>query len=881
MNPSLPLSAGKPERGQVQFVDLFYQLLQTDSWGLEEGLDHSSNPSDRNTKGIHHMKLNGINFQRRKGLESNSHRSGFHPVSWGTAALRSLPLTLALLLLQNGFALATGTSSHVTSGGQTYSKVAQQDGCKPIFSKNSKQELDGLNGSAQSSARCCGGTAVRSYGDSQGGSCLYFMTEKGYDAPAKGSYVVRYNKEKAPQQAAADNTPGSTKTDKGATTSTSGATKTDAPATTSASGATKTDIPAATPASDVANTKAEPAPDKCDGESCCSPRVASQVTGTAMSSAPQSEGYTGRFVCCITGSNGGKPGGSITLVKEHAIKNAAGRKDSNGKPLQPLDYSFYGTCTWNPETMTQGQVYAERDPAKFQGSSSFSKNQNYKRSDFVDADGPCAYGETIVQGSGEEGRFSCKKTEGKIQEADTIRGVTTTLGTALAQNAGQAAQQKAQSEGTQSSALAGASSTAKAAATAQTVVGVASLYNALQLKKEMDRLNKNAAEFKSHTRSGTLVQQTVGKEGDASFETDGTHGSDATKQLTGDQGHFTSNKKWGQQVVEKWKLNGDAPNGFGKLTAVRNCGPEIPPTVPPTPEYLDYQRCTSIREQEVQARKSEADSRQAAAGKEMQAIGNIAASEQKEMANKAKSKFMENAAGAIVAFVQAKLANDTAKSLKDAEITLRPNPNPSTAGFTFQGADPFADSNGIAPGNSQVIDGGSVQASGAEAGPDPRSSAPPPGGFGDVPFAKERGSEKTGNPDPGAFNAGNSGGGASGGGGGGSGGGSTSPSAGGGDGDKDPQSSYAGLGKSSGAYESGGGARPAGGSGAAGGPDLSGLLAQFLPKDKDAGPDNGILEFGSRAPAAGNTDSLLDSSVNIFERVHEAYQTKSRKGFGR
>ena len=404
--------------------------------------------------------------------------------------------------------------------------------------------------------------------------------------------------------------------------------------------------------------------------------------------------------------------------------------------------------------------------------------------------------------------------------------------------------------------------------------GIGSLYYALQLKKEADRHTKNAREFTENTNGDRLDPVTTGKDtpGSDYYVSDGTHAN---------QNGFLSVKDakpkddMGSSVLKWWDLNGQKADGFGKLTAV---SPQCVGSPGVTP---GYDGCVIKRKKEIEDRITQSDRRHMDAADEMSAIGRTAANEQKEMARKANGKFMENAAGAIVAFVQAKLANDTAKSLKEAEVAVRPNPNPSSAGFTFQGADPFADSNGIAPGNAQVIDGGSVQASAAEAGPDPRSSAPPPGGFGDVPFAKQPGSDKAGNPDPGAFNAGNGGGGASGGGGGGSGGGSTSPSAGGAEGDKEPQSSYAGLGKNSGAYESGGGARPAGGGGAAGGPDLSGLLAQFLPKDKDAGPDNGILEFGSRAPAAGNTDSLLDSSVNIFERVHEAYQTKSRKGFGR
>ena len=61
--------------------------------------------------------------------------------------------------------------------------------------------------------------------------------------------------------------------------------------------------------------------------------------------------------------------------------------------------------------------------------------------------------------------------------------------------------------------------------------------------------------------------------------------------------------------------------------------------------------------------------------------------------------------------------------------------------------------------------------------------------------------------------------------------------------------------------------------------DFTGMLSQFLPKPEDQGPKNGILDFSARAPAqTALPSSLLDASANLFERVHEAYQSKNRKG---
>jgi hypothetical protein len=141
----------------------------------------------------------------------------------------------------------------------------------------------------------------------------------------------------------------------------------------------------------------------------------------------------------------------------------------------------------------------------------------------------------------------------------------------------------------------------------------------------------------------------------------------------------------------------------------------------------------------------------------------------------------------------------------------------------------------------------------------------------------------------GKFKSAENGGGGSGGGGGGGGG------AGGGTGagtpaTDDPKAQYATEFGTKERYESGGspGAAAKGGAKAGGkedgGIDLNGLLAQFLPKsEEDLGPKNGILDFGGfgggRAPA--NTEeapSYLDKNADLFQRIHETYTEKNRKG---
>lgn len=74
-----------------------------------------------------------------------------------------------------------------------------------------------------------------------------------------------------------------------------------------------------------------------------------------------------------------------------------------------------------------------------------------------------------------------------------------------------------------------------------------------------------------------------------------------------------------------------------------------------------------------------------------------------------------------------------------------------------------------------------------------------------------------------------------------------------------------------------------GGVGADKGPDLSGLLAQFLPKKDDANKEkHDIMDFANRGPASasGNSEpySYLGRDVNLFQRVSERMQEKSRLG---
>ncbi|MBU6376099.1 MAG: hypothetical protein KGQ59_08895, partial [Bdellovibrionales bacterium] len=86
---------------------------------------------------------------------------------------------------------------------------------------------------------------------------------------------------------------------------------------------------------------------------------------------------------------------------------------------------------------------------------------------------------------------------------------------------------------------------------------------------------------------------------------------------------------------------------------------------------------------------------------------------------------------------------------------------------------------------------------------------------------------------------------------------------------------YSGGGGGGGGYAGGGGGRGAG----EGGPDLASLMEKLMAgqqKEEQLGKPS-LEEFG-RDPASEVPYSFLDKSVNIFQRVHQAYQSKAKAG---
>lgn len=91
---------------------------------------------------------------------------------------------------------------------------------------------------------------------------------------------------------------------------------------------------------------------------------------------------------------------------------------------------------------------------------------------------------------------------------------------------------------------------------------------------------------------------------------------------------------------------------------------------------------------------------------------------------------------------------------------------------------------------------------------------------------------------------------------------------------------YAGLGNDNTSYASGGGAYSGGGRKTDGenqGPNLTDLLGKLLPDKKDLKDKKDILAFGKELDGR-NPSSLLGPDENLFQRIHQAYQVKSKAG---
>lgn len=525
---------------------------------------------------------------------------------------------------------------------------------------------------------------------------------------------------------------------------------------------------------------------------------------------------------------------------------------------------------------------------------------------------------------------SCESTESLTETAQISNVVTQGVGAAATQAVGQSAQSQAAQQGTQSSALRGGASTAKTAGMAQMIGGVMNLgmgiaqlsassdhkKNAREIEKELVKKHQFSVSQDSEIKRDIhTLKQAEGLEGAALDRnifapTGGGRGSssgpavqdnDINEGARGNQGSehgFISTENTLTQkaidefsLQERGKLYGvnSTQDDFNKIDKkIIELRTQRDATIDLAQKAGFDSQLNRLRDQKtrmITERRKElelrgikgVDDKKSDFNRQLNRIGNEGAGEQLATARKAKAGGFQSTVQGIGQMAQGLLNMQAAKELDKAAKKLEqvnsqgpvivPRFNPRAFG-----GDP------VAPRQATAISGsGELQeeeASEDGANKDDDDTLGPP--IADIPKDKINGPL----PEPGKFIP------DVGGGGGGSnptlGGGSTSAS--GNNAETDPSAKYADSIRNPGSYSGtgGGGSYTGGGGGSGGSPtnpeiDLSSLLGKLLPSAEDEKPKS-ILEFAGRTPASDEPYSLLDRHINIFQRIHDAYQVKSKKG---
>jgi hypothetical protein len=285
------------------------------------------------------------------------------------------------------------------------------------------------------------------------------------------------------------------------------------------------------------------------------------------------------------------------------------------------------------------------------------------------------------------------------------------------------------------------------------------------------------------------------------------------------------------------------------------------------------------RGNEIERRTEAVEDKQAYLTRQLANAGRAASNEHGQMSQQATSTGVTQLAQGVAQFVAGQLQIDAANSMR-ANINELNNMESGANRFDL-GGDQSADlNNGSAPSIAGTDPSSSAAAEDA-------SESDVPTGLGD-PFATDQNTGLgAGIPAPSGtgFVDRPPGAGGPGGGNGGSPNAGAAPQA--SASNEDPQSKYMDLrNRGGGRYETGGVGRMSGGGGMGGrgggggiGPDLSAMMEKFLGKKGEEGRGQGILDFGQGNGRAGEQPySLLDRNANLFERIHQTYQDRSRRG---
>ncbi len=461
---------------------------------------------------------------------------------------------------------------------------------------------------------------------------------------------------------------------------------------------------------------------------------------------------------------------------------------------------------------------------------------------------PCVISAELGEVQG--GIYKCAGTTRAVKNAQDITGGAVVAGTVGMAMKNQNAVNDALKSGSQSGNLDAQASIQAGQEDISKTIGVIQMTQALMLKSKADSHGKNIRQLE-----GNLVKDSAfvrSEDGDRVLRH--THNEDATAAL------------------EKFINTGNVGlrNGI-ELTKKPDTSVELP-------KNLDV---GILRKADIgfgdNASTAEAVAKDLNAA--VKKVGNAAVAEQKDIQDKASVESMKLFQQAAIAFTVAEQARKNKEILRQTAQSVK-QVEKSTKDLAFQFAPNDRSANQLAAPNQSLSLSSAQDASQSKTDGLGQNGTDEPGespNF-DSPYGAPTDPIPQPSPQPvGDFQRNPNGGG--GGGGGGAGGGTSTQPSGNDDDHGGGGSTYAKLATTSDKYSAGGGGVGGSGGGGNAGMDFTGMLSQFLPKPEDQGPKNGILDFGARAPAqTALPSSLLDASANLFERVHEAYQSKNRKG---
>lgn len=515
---------------------------------------------------------------------------------------------------------------------------------------------------------------------------------------------------------------------------------------------------------------------------------------------------------------------------------AAGR--SGNDPTLPADRDTSG--------YSNEKVKAQREQVTEDGRNQRTLEREYNAADMAKSKAggdPCRFASTV-----DRKKYGCGDTQDLMDYAKIANIGGQAVGAIATQVQGAQAMTNAQSQGTQSGALRAAANTQASSGNMQMMLGIVNaaaggyqIMKAQEHKKTSTALEESlaASHLKQTGMEGTLTQQ-----GAASAAQHGyigaTEGTDADK------------------MMRNFELD-QANNNLTAVTAPQF----LPDGVTPNPVYKT----------QVEARRAQAERNKLFVMKKARGIAAEASAEHADIGKKA----MTAGVGSMITGLQqtmtgffnkkaAEQLQNAADQLKSAENSFTPiQPSVVGAGDALAPRAPqVITGNGAAPAVEAPAEDQTNVTDNSTLGTPINLDGKPEGlaqGPGALKFTPKDPSEAK-NGGPAAL-----------------GGGGTSPS--GATANEDPQAKYA-AGGSQVNYEGTGGSYRGGGGGGAGGGDkgidLSGMLAQFLPKKEENGQDKSILDFGGqRAPASEGGGSWLGpEGISLFTRAARAIEAKQR-----